>query len=174
VDLPVFDKSLHAGQGDRTPHPVRVDGGEVDIFVLEGWSLGFGPVDGETLRARHAAAGIASTHPLSSLEQINEKLAEVEKATRGVFDAHVRIRPPGGDYGVVYKWRLEQEHNMKEKNGGKGMSDEEVRRFVDRYMPVYEVWADEQPLDRPMLCMTFGTEREIRDVVEMPGKSNVA
>jgi pantothenate kinase-related protein Tda10 len=27
---------------------------------------------------------------------------------------------------------------MKRANGGKGMSDEEVVAFVDRYMPVYE------------------------------------
>jgi D-glycerate 3-kinase len=28
----------------------------------------------------------------------------------------------------IYKWRLEAEHKMKEKNGGIGMTDEQVKR----------------------------------------------
>ena len=33
---------------------------------------------------------------------------------------------------VIYKWRLQQEHTMKASNGGRGMSDEQVTRWVDR------------------------------------------
>ena len=29
-------------------------------------------------------------------------------------------------YIHIYKWRLQQEHNMKAKNGGRGMTDEQV------------------------------------------------
>ena len=29
-------------------------------------------------------------------------------------------------YDQVYKWRLEQEHYMKARNGGKGMTDDQV------------------------------------------------
>ena len=29
-------------------------------------------------------------------------------------------------YNQVYKWRLEQEHYMKARNGGKGMTDDQV------------------------------------------------
>lgn len=28
---------------------------------------------------------------------------------------------------LIYKWRLHQEHEMKAKNGGQGMSDEQVK-----------------------------------------------
>lgn len=32
----------------------------------------------------------------------------------------------------------QQEHAMKAKNGGKGMTDEQVEAFIARYMPGYE------------------------------------
>jgi len=35
--------------------------------------------------------------------------------------------PVVSNYAVVYKWRLEQEHNMKATNGGRGMSDLAVK-----------------------------------------------
>lgn len=31
-------------------------------------------------------------------------------------------------YDYIYKWRLQQEHDMKSRNGGKGMSDEQVEK----------------------------------------------
>ena len=33
-------------------------------------------------------------------------------------------------YVHIYKWRLQQEHNMKAKNGGKGMTDAQVEAYV--------------------------------------------
>jgi len=162
VHLPVFDKSLHGGQGDRAGS-VHFD--SADVFVLEGWSLGFAPLEQQLVKERWEASRVARTHPLDSLVQINDNLAAVEAATEGKFDAHIRIRPPGDEYGVVYAWRLEQEHKMKEKNGGEGMSDDQVRAFVDRYMPVYEMWAGNK-VDRPTLSLTFGPEREVLDVAE--------
>jgi D-glycerate 3-kinase len=62
-------------------------------------------------------------------------------------------------YSIIYQWRLEQEHNMKASNGGRGMSDEAVKEsaimffyilpqmltlssFVDRYIPGYIFFGD--------------------------------
>ena len=43
----------------------------------------------------------------------------------------LRPLPPSSEelsqYAIIYKWRLEQEHNMKSLNGGRGMSDEAVK-----------------------------------------------
>lgn len=32
-------------------------------------------------------------------------------------------------YDYIYKWRLQQEHNMKTANEGKGMTDEQVEKY---------------------------------------------
>ena len=37
----------------------------------------------------------------------------------------------------VVKWRLEAEELMKQRNGGRGMSEAEVLRFCDAYLPTY-------------------------------------
>ena len=116
------------------------------------------PVTEEAVREGWKTGKTAQTHPLSSLQQINRNLAEFDAATSPFFDCHVAIRPLSYDY--VYAWRGEQEHMMKSRNGGKGMTDDEVKAFVDRYMPVYEVFGDTSP-GRPTLQMSFGESREV-------------
>lgn len=72
----------------------------------------------------------------------------------------IKIKPvESHPYDYIYKWRLQQEHDMKARNGGKGMSDQQVEkcvcllhhgsvpdlfdlRFVDRYIPGYVFFGD--------------------------------
>lgn len=54
---------------------------------------------------------------------------------------------------------------MKALNGGRGMEDEDVRRFVDRYMPAYEVWGNEAL--RAGVKAEEGEEAGGREVLEM-------
>jgi len=53
-------------------------------------------------------------------------------------------------YSIIYRWRLEQEHHMKDRNGGKGMNDESVKTFVDRYIPGYIFFGDIPASSSPM------------------------
>lgn len=131
----------------------------IDVFLLEGWSLGFEPTtSSDALISAHLAGRVASQHPDSSIYQINDNLAAFAQQVHANFDVHVAVRPESYDY--VYAWRLEQEHNMKRANGGKGMSDAEVEAFVDRYMPCYELYGA-QNVDRPSLVLQYGREREV-------------
>lgn len=158
--LPTFDKSLHGGEGDRgVLVPLKE---HLDVFILEGWSLGYGPLPEDQLRAKWENGVTASTHAVEDLQTLNKNLAEVENKIGRLFDAHVCITPL--DFGFVYEWRTEQEHRMKEKNGGKGMSDEQVKAFVDRYMPTYEVFGEVRP-SRETLTVVFNKDREIVEEV---------
>jgi D-glycerate 3-kinase len=51
VSLPVFDKSLFDGAGDRAVE-ARAVSGPVDVVVLEGWCVGFYPVQRSEVEAR--------------------------------------------------------------------------------------------------------------------------
>ena len=51
VSLPVFDKSLFDGAGDRAAE-ARVVRGPLDVVVLEGWCVGFYPVPRSEIEAR--------------------------------------------------------------------------------------------------------------------------
>ncbi|GAA6033935.1 hypothetical protein JCM8097_000416 [Rhodosporidiobolus ruineniae] len=162
VEVPVFEKSLHGGEGDRLPREqwVKVDRpDEVDVVVLEGWMLGFRPVyshsssslsevyssvksdpEGESTKQRlqiDYAPPFLLQHRLEDLEQV-EQMLDPYKELWDQVDAVVQMRPER--MGYVWEWRLEQEHNMKAKNGGVGMTDEQVKNFIARYMPGYELW----------------------------------
>ncbi|GAA6063511.1 hypothetical protein JCM10212_004724 [Sporobolomyces blumeae] len=156
VRVPVFEKHLFDGEGDRVDeqHWVEVDG-RVDVVLFEGWMLGFRPV--EPPAALSAIYALAETDPRRAardlgldydepfllqhrredLEQVNRELAQYDDLWKRV-DAFVQLRP--AKMGYVWEWRLEQEHNMKAKNGGVGMTDEQVKTFISRYMPGYELF----------------------------------
>ena len=43
--IPIFDKSLHGGQGDRTGFKEYESTADVDLVVFEGWFNGFVPFE---------------------------------------------------------------------------------------------------------------------------------
>ncbi|KAG1818325.1 P-loop containing nucleoside triphosphate hydrolase protein [Suillus variegatus] len=51
VEIPIFDKSLFNGQGDRISDGETVKG-PVDVVVLEGWCVGFFPTSKELVEER--------------------------------------------------------------------------------------------------------------------------
>ncbi|KLT40440.1 DUF1900-domain-containing protein [Cutaneotrichosporon oleaginosum] len=169
VDLPVFDKSLCGGEGDRSPSTVGVDG-PLDIFVLEGWSFGFGPLSSSELDARLAAKDgkYFPKYGSQELHELNTYLAAFAEAVYPFFSAVVQIEPDS--YEHVFRWRLQQEHEMKDEKG-EGMSDEAVHAFVERYMPSYELWAGGvldagAPWAGNVLRLRYGKDREVTGVEE--------
>lgn len=175
VNLPIFDKSLCGGEGDRSSDTVAVKG-PLDVFILEGWSMGFAALAEDELKRRHdTKTSLSDTsyfldQPLSSLITLNNYLADFSAQVYPPIETIVQIEPES--YNYVFSWRLEQEHNMKKANGGKGMSDEQVHAFVERYMPGYElwkegVWGNERPWAGKGLRLWYGKDREVIKV-EVP------
>lgn len=150
VDIPFFDKSLFNGQGDRVSHGETVEG-SVDVVVLEGWCVGFFPTSKEFVEERWKEP-VPTLEPdafdMKTFVSVDHVLAVNERLKRYVewwnaLDAFIQIKgPSSAQLSIIYKWRLQQEHNMKSKNGGKGMTDDQVKTFVDRYIPGYVFFGD--------------------------------
>jgi hypothetical protein len=181
VKLPIFDKSLCGGEGDRSSDTVDVKG-PLDVFILEGWSMGFAALSEDELRERHSAKRSLSDtsyfleQPLSSLTTLNSYLSDFSAQVYPPFETIVQIEPES--YQYVFSWRLEQERNMKKANGGKGMTDEQVYAFVERYMTGYElwkegVWGGERPWAGKGLRLWYGKDREVIKV-EIPEAKSTA
>ncbi|KAI0251138.1 P-loop containing nucleoside triphosphate hydrolase protein [Lactifluus subvellereus] len=143
--IPRFDKSLVDGEGDRLPESEwTLIHGPIDIVLLEGWCVGFHPQSLQYIEQRinEAPSGLdgmfdCSAYSLEHILDVNQRLAEYVKWW-DLFDICAQISPPGlSPYMPIYKWRLQQEHEMKAKNNGQGMTDEQVKLFVDRYIPGY-------------------------------------
>ncbi|KAJ3575051.1 hypothetical protein NP233_g1360 [Leucocoprinus birnbaumii] len=166
IELPRFDKSLFGGEGDRLP----LDGSgfivqqppAIDVVILEGWCVGFYPITQEELDKRwdgiwkveRSRLGLPGDTLCSKrdVERANEALVQYGQLW-SFFDTFIQIKPSSFDneegplsiYSIVYQWRLEQERNMRAKNGGRGMTDEAVKGFVDRYIPGYVFFGDASP-----------------------------
>ena len=119
ADAPRYDKKAFGGRGDRAglyPAAAR------DFLLVEGWMAGFKPVG--------AAAATAVDADLGAVDACLEAYAR--------WDAHadawlvVAIESPAE---TVYGWRREAE-----RRAGGGLSDEQVRDFVGRFLPSYEAY----------------------------------
>lgn len=132
LQIPRYDKSKFNGEGDRsdTVEQCKIP---VDICIIEGWFLGFTPL-----------LSTQNEEPLlkGDMIDVNAKLfmycdllwSNPEINSLGIVLAT-------NDISNVYEWRKQQEHEtIREK--GNGMTDEQVIKFVDRYMPCYKLYYD--------------------------------
>ncbi|KAK2425353.1 P-loop containing nucleoside triphosphate hydrolase superfamily protein [Trifolium repens] len=127
MKLPRYDKSAFGGRGDRAdPSTWPEIEGPITVVLFEGWMLGFKPVPGEVVKA---------VDP--QLEIINKNLEAYYDAWDKFIKSWIVIKIQ--DPSCVFQWRLQAEIAMREA-GNPGMSDDEVRDFVSRYLPAYKAY----------------------------------
>ncbi|KAI0000908.1 hypothetical protein BJV77DRAFT_938750, partial [Russula vinacea] len=145
IRIPRFDKSLFDGEGDRLPESEWTEVKRpLDIVLLEGWCVGFYPQSRQYIEERFVDVPSVldgtldtSAYSLEHVLDMNRRVAEYTEWW-DLFDICLQISTQDtAPYVPIYKWRLQQEHEMKAKNGGRGMTDEQVTVFVDRYIPGY-------------------------------------
>ena len=92
----------------------------------------FASDEGRSRRAkREFESLISSVDARVYFAPINEYLMEYESVFNNVIDSWMIIK--AGDWRWAYEWRQEQER----KNNG-GLTDAQVRDFVDRFAPTYD------------------------------------
>ena len=191
--IPVYNKSLFAGRGDRCPESdwtsVNQDtSNPVRVILFEGWCVGFQPISSSSLSSQHESAvqalnanestysGRLGHNNLQSVTTINESLKQYSKLW-SYFNVFIHI--DAADPLFVYKWRLEQEATTKREKGS-GMSDEEVNNFVNGYYPSYELYTEtlrrgvfapnngtEWKGDGKQLRLIVGEDRKVKEVVKI-------
>ena len=131
--VPVYDKSRHAGRGDRAPESAWRDVlGPLDLVLVEGWMLGFEPVPDDRL-------------PDPRLVWPNRALAAYDRWHR-LLDVFVVLRAADKDF--VLTWRVEAEERMTAQ-GVPGLSRDAIEDYVRRFLPAYAVWAGRPPARFP-------------------------
>lgn len=145
IHIPIYDKSAHNGKGDRQPPATWVKIEEpVDVIIFEGWFNGYTsiPNDEDLIKKWHAIK--KKQYPKfenitdNQIVDINRNLEKYE-AIWSLFDLFICIKTAA--ITNVYKWRLQQEYELIRVKG-RGMSDADVERFIDRYMPIYYLYYD--------------------------------
>ncbi|KAI7888252.1 P-loop containing nucleoside triphosphate hydrolase protein [Mucor mucedo] len=130
--LPVYDKSKYGGMGDRLDKSVWKEAqAPLQMVLFEGWMLGFKP-----LLALPQEEKLSCSR--EDAEVMNEHLKAYEDLLYPYLDIFIHLSPKEREQ--VYQWRLEQEHHMKVSRGVEGLSDAQVKAFVDTYMPAYQLY----------------------------------
>lgn len=170
--IPSYDKSKFDGHGDRVPSSEwTIKQPPFDVILFEGWCLGFQAISSEEIAQKQVTSkhpGTLSHHKLEHLLFVNEKLKGYSELWEKL-DAVVWLNAQ--DISFVYAWRLQQEHAMKAAVGN-GMTDDQVKNFVDAYMPAYEMYIDglmngavfKGKSGKQILRIDYGKDRNIIDV----------
>jgi D-glycerate 3-kinase len=181
VQIPQYDKSAYSGLGDRVP-PSRWDQvngpgqPKIQVVVFEGWCVGFRALPAEEIERMREASKVSASatlwkHRLEDLLFVNEKLAGYDLMT-DMFDAFIHI--DAEEIMYAYEWRLEQEAALRREKG-RGMTDEQVVRFVDGYYPAYELHTDalrrgvfkgEDSVGR-QLRLVVGRDRRVKEAIQI-------
>lgn len=134
LSIPRYDKSAYQGLGDRRPENewTLVDV-KPDVVFLEGWMLGFTPVDDGDLPNVHFAA-------------VNEALRGYSE-WYSILDGLLQLVPD--DYHHVLAWRVEAEEKMK-ASGRPGMSSEAIRAYIELFLPAYATYLPKLSVSAPV------------------------
>ncbi|KAL8780633.1 MAG: hypothetical protein Q9194_000824 [Teloschistes cf. exilis] len=189
TSIPSYDKSAFDGKGDRVPLSqwVRVNEKmhqQVRLVILEGWCLGFRSLDNSSLRAAWEKAvearvrgigylGRLGHNRLEDVRYLNEALKGYDVVTNPFPDP---VQADGNsdaeNLQYVYAWRLEQEATLRRERG-RGMTNEEVKKFVDGYYPSYELFTEQlragvfEGREGSQLRLVVGKDRNIKEVVQL-------
>jgi D-glycerate 3-kinase len=136
VDLPRFDKALHAGRGDIASEVQQVRGRQ-NLVVLEGWCAGIPPATAAEVTAlwhRLAASDPALPAPPLTPEHLAAVLAHVAayQPVWALIDCWIVLRPDSPALHLV--WREQQEAELRARTG-EGLSPAEVQDLVRHFLP---------------------------------------
>ena len=81
VSIPIFDKSLHSGRGDRI-HQTTVVNRPLDVIIVEGWCTGFYSIPASAIEERYAS----NRSPRSSFVYRREDVYEINELLRPYAD----------------------------------------------------------------------------------------
>jgi D-glycerate 3-kinase len=124
-EVPRYDKGAHGGRGDRAPREAwtRVEG-PLDVVLFEGWMLAFEP------------AAEADLPDDEHLALCNERL-RAYAPWRSRVDRWVLLEGHAAE--DVIPWRVDAERTRREREG-RGLSDDEARAYIERFLPAYRLW----------------------------------
>jgi D-glycerate 3-kinase len=143
--VPAYDKSANAGRGDRAVESRwRQVAGPFDLVLVEGWMLGFEPVDEAALEPDL----VPPNRYLAAYAPWNARL-----------DALVHLAVDSPD--TIVRWRVESERARRTR-GETALSDDDAHDYIRRFLPAYRVYVPAlraRPPCSDFLVLTLGPDR---------------
>lgn len=139
-EIPIFDKSLHHGQGDILKRTIQVKGKQ-DFILFEGWCVGIPTVSSKIFIdiCKKNKINLKKLDPqLKEHKVVLQFIKDYQKLWK-FLDYVIMIKPDSSKFHK--EWRLLQEIRMK-KRKKEGMSEKEIDQFVEPYLPFTYVCYD--------------------------------
>ena len=131
VSIPIYDKGLHSGDGDRAGFKTITD--KPSFIFYDGWMLGARRVEDENIFETGLPALDTPEH-IQFAKDINKKLDEYTPLWDLIDFMNVLYVP---NYQISLTWRDQAEEVLRDK--GEGMSHEEIKEFI------YYFWRSVHP-----------------------------
>lgn len=121
-----------------------------DFVLFEGWCLGLPVVDVKELKkiCEKDKINMKRLDPELKHASVVLKFTKKYQPLWKFLDHLVMLKPSSSDLHL--KWRLQQEKELKLKKGS-GMSKEQVRKFVEPYLPFTYVCYEKVKADAKIL-----------------------
>ncbi len=121
LNVPVFDKSLRNGLGDRS----YWRSGNPDLLIIEGWFLGIEPFSGD-VNFQNLNSAELTPHELSYRKIIQSNINKYLDVWN-LIDKIWHLKPLKFEY--MNRWKTSQEKDML-KNKGNALQDEKLHNFL--------------------------------------------
>ncbi len=131
--LPIFDKSLHDGEGDPISKTIEVRGRQ-DFVIFEGWCVGIPTISSPKFIALcyKYHLDLRSLDPTLKDHKVVLDFITMYQPLWKMLDYTIMLRPPTP---AMHKlWRNQAEMELKRKKH-EGMSSEQISHFVDVFLP---------------------------------------
>ncbi len=157
MKLVSYDKTAHAGRGDRAPEdrwPMVT--GPLDVVLLEGWCWAYQAVPDAALDD-------------ADLFAVNAALPRY-RCWQARVDAVMAWR--AGALESIVAWRVEAEARSRAE-GRPALDDTAAEDYIRRFLPVYRAYADtvaRGPWSDRLFAITLGADRSPRDLDASPSK----
>ena len=168
VEVPMFDKSLKNGAGDRADREKwkKVEKG-AEIVLFEGWITGIRPLPEQELKKPSGSDFIDKIETRDDPNgTFRKKVNEVLKRYEKWFDYCnnlIVLKVPSLE--KIREWRKLQEKKLIAEKGT-GMSEKELKRFLDYFAPTTQRYV--LPLDereQTDLVFMVGADHDIKKVI---------
>ncbi|ESS31626.1 glycerate kinase [Toxoplasma gondii VEG] len=165
VQVPVYDKTLNDGRGDRlcvTDWP-KIETGKIQLILLEGWVLGFKAAAEPTADAFSSL----TKEELEWMKPVNKALQEYE-AVHALVDAWIVLQADSPERLV--DWQVEEKARRRASEGEKAA--EEACASVEKFLPTYKAFLprlrengpDGATAETPVLDIVLGEKRQLEKV----------
>ena len=128
IKIPKFDKSIDDRLKTKYWQKIKK---RPDIIIFEGWCVGAKPQLLRELKKPINSLEKTEDTKLTWRKKVNNELRTSYKKIYNLIDKKIYLKVPNFKY--VLKWRLLQEKKLRFKTKKKGMTDNQIQRFIMFY-----------------------------------------